>query len=136
MNEKYVKIYEYELNRDIIKKCTDEKRELTDESIKTEVHKMLEENKISYKNKIVEHWEGLRIRRYIVVVEVYVLKADEIMAKQVLSIPNELSNDTDTELDEVVENTNKKQKRVMLTLITICCIIPILLIFIAYLIKR
>lgn len=84
MNEEYVKICEYELDREIIAKCREEDRDITSKDVRTELQEVLEENGIEYKNKLVEEWRGKRIAKYFLLVEVYVLKEDEEKTKKLL----------------------------------------------------
>ena len=77
MEQELVKIYEYELDRDIVKKCIEEDRKIRNEDIKVEIHKVLEQNGILYKNRINEKWEGnYKTPIFKLMIEGYINKID------------------------------------------------------------
>ena len=81
-----VKVYEYELDRDIIEKCTKEGRNITSKDVETDIHKILKDNFIECKNKIVDRWitKG-KIPDYISIVEIYVYETNKLMAEKLIN---------------------------------------------------
>ncbi len=86
MEEDLVKIFEYEISRDIIDQCIEEDREITKEEIEDDVQRMLRENGIDCKTKIKEQWKGSSKRpRYELIAEVYIYEKDYKKAEQLLN---------------------------------------------------
>ena len=113
----YVKVCDYEVNRAIIAKCTEEDREITTKDILNPVHELLDSYGIEYQNKLVEHWNEQNMAKYILFVEVYVLKKDFEKAKELINelYPNKTKNEE--------TDSDKKFKKVAHTLGSIYLII-------------
>lgn len=95
--EDLVKVYEYQLDEEFIEKCIEEERELTNKDVEIELHKILEDNGISYKNKIVQDLDielkyykisanVLECNDYCFFVEVYVDKVNQEEAEKLINI--------------------------------------------------
>ena len=75
--EELVKVYEYELNRDIIKQCKEEERQITSKDVENEIHTILRDHQIEFRNKIREDWKPRvgtvkKVQDYCLIIEVYV----------------------------------------------------------------
>lgn len=77
-------IYSYPLDRNIVKKCMEEDRKLTNEDVNIWVQKLLEENRIKYKNRFNERWIGSKSAKYILEIEVYVNRKDVVEATKLI----------------------------------------------------
>ena len=84
----YVPLFKYKLNKNIIDKCIEENRDITSQDVKIVLHQILEDNKIKYKNKLVENWSSVSnhgVSKYSLFVELYVLKKDKEKAEELLN---------------------------------------------------
>ena len=87
--EELVKVCEYELDKSIVNKCIEEDRKISNEDVKIEIHEILEDNKIEYKNKIEEKWKAKigtqrKVQEYCLFVEIYVKEQDYDKAKKLI----------------------------------------------------
>ena len=79
--ENLVCVYAYPLQEEFVESFIEQEKQLTNEDIKTDIHRILEDNFITYKNKLVDNWTG---RDYKIVVEVYVYEVNYLKAKQLI----------------------------------------------------
>ena len=89
MENELVKVYEYELSKDVIEKCKKEERDIQSIDVENEIHEILKDNNIEFKNKIEEGWRSKigtqkKIKEFYLFVEVYVKKSDYIKAKELI----------------------------------------------------
>jgi len=85
MSENLVKIYEYELSREIVDKCIEEERKITSKDVEMVLHEIFKENNIKYKNRLTERWTGIKYSlKYHVIVEIYVEESDATVAKKII----------------------------------------------------
>ena len=85
MEEKLVKIYSYQLDRQIIDKCIEEERNIKSADVEIAIQQILKDNNIQYKNKINEVWSGnYKTPRYDLQVEIYVNMNDEEKTKKLI----------------------------------------------------
>jgi len=83
--EELVKIYSYEIDRQIIDKCIEEGRQIKSEDVEIAIQQILKDNNIKYKNKINEVWSGgSKSPRYNLEVEIYVNKENQEKAKEII----------------------------------------------------
>ena len=83
----YVPLFKYKIDKNIIDKCIEENRDITSQDVKIDLHQILEDNKIKYKNKLVENWSSVSysgMSEYDLSVETYVLKKDKEKAEELL----------------------------------------------------
>ena len=90
MEENLIKVLEYELSRDIIEKCSKEGREITSKDVETEIHILLKDHQIEYKNKLREEWKpkagmSIKVKDYCLIVEVYVKESQNEKAKELIN---------------------------------------------------
>lgn len=79
--ESLVKVYEYELDKDIINKCLEEGRDIKSKDVENEIHQILKDNKIYFKNRIKENWKPKvgtqrKINEHSLIAEIYVKETD------------------------------------------------------------
>ena len=89
MEENWVKVCEYELNRDIIEKCKEEEREITSKDVENEIHTLLKDYQIEFKNKLREDWKprsGMvkKVNDYCLIVEIYVKESQIAKAEELI----------------------------------------------------
>ena len=89
MEENWVKVCEYELNRDIIEKCKEEEREITSKDVENEIHTLLKDYQIEFKNKLREEWKprsGMvkKVNDYCLIVEIYVKESQIAKAEELI----------------------------------------------------
>ena len=65
--ESLVKVYEYELDKDIINKCLEEGRDIKSKDVENEIHQILKDNKIYFKNRTQR-----KINEHSLIAEIYV----------------------------------------------------------------
>lgn len=125
-------IYEYQLDPNIIKKCTSEGKDISDENIEIEVQKILKDNDIKYENKLVEYWESMRNfgrgSEYHIKVQVYIDSKDEETSRKLLKEYLTSKNDY-TVLDTGVQKNHFSEKyKKMFNIVLIVLIILVLII--------
>lgn len=89
MEENWVKIFEYELSRDIIEKCKEEDREITSNDVENEIHKILKDYQIEFRNRLREEWKprtGMvkKVSDYYLIVEIYVQESQMEQAEKLI----------------------------------------------------
>lgn len=85
MEEELVKIYSYKLDREIIDKSIEEKRQIKGKDVEIPIHKILKDNNIKYKNKLNEVWSGIyKFPKYNLEVEIYVDRKDGEKAQKLI----------------------------------------------------
>ena len=89
MEDKWVIVFEYELDRDIVEKCNIENRDITSKDVENEIHSVLKDYQIEFKNKLREEWKpkpGMltKVRDYYLIVEVYVKESQFEKANELI----------------------------------------------------
>lgn len=90
MKENWIKVIEYELNKDIVEKCNLEERNITSKDVENEIHVLLKDHHIEYKNKLREEWKpkagmSVKVKDYCLIVEVYVIESQYEKAKELIN---------------------------------------------------
>lgn len=89
MEENWIKIYEYELGRDIIEKCKEEDRDIKSRDVENEIHKILKDNQIEFRNRLREEWKprtGMvkKVSDFYLIVEIYVKENQSKKAEELI----------------------------------------------------
>ena len=71
------------------KKASSAKREITSKDVETEIHTLLRDNQIEFKNKIAEGWKSRmgmmkKVKDYCLIVEVYVKESQADKAMELI----------------------------------------------------
>lgn len=81
MEDELVKLYEYKLDKEIVSKCLEEGRDIQSKDVENEIHQILKDNKIYFKNRIKENWKPKvgtqrKINEHSLIAEIYVKETD------------------------------------------------------------
>lgn len=87
--EELIKLCEYELDKKIIDKCIEEDRQLKSKDVENEIHEILKDHQIEFKNKIEEKWKAKvgtqrKVQEYCLFMEIYVKERDYDEAKKLI----------------------------------------------------